>query len=327
MAPRKGSRQDLLRARKNLENGHVLETRVETLKKNNGGSWEYYQENGIRYVGKIEESDLPNENEMQRLLDLLLSDKAETIFDQDIEVPAHRRQYVVGDDELNHPEQGKADITFLNRTHISVISKLPTQHCKTQLTILFSPENSDVIQIPHQDLMDPSKKRKINATENYLLLVAIEDNTTFIVYYKSHFSISVRPESTRYDFPHRIILSRGDVLQFHPLVKHAGDNYIARNIRLHYYVLSLNSKFENLTGIPTKEEVQRMAGEKQAKLRRAQIEGRSKNHNSKNAKNNHSLDMRNTKKAKAVAKKVSTIIPRRSKRKQGVACEYQNGSG
>jgi len=59
-APRKGSRPDLL----HLESGCVLDTPVATLIKNYGGSPRYYLENGIRYLGRIGESDLPSTNEI-----------------------------------------------------------------------------------------------------------------------------------------------------------------------------------------------------------------------------------------------------------------------
>ena len=124
--------------------------------------------------------------------------------------------------------------TFLFNTERRVIQFaqrfLPADHqISTTETLLFSVDGADIIQDPHCDLGDRHVGKAV------LAFVAIEPNTTIILYPGSHRIL----EDLNRDYPpKRFALNVGDILLFHPRLIHCGDRYLHSNLRLHYYIFA-----------------------------------------------------------------------------------------
>ena len=124
--------------------------------------------------------------------------------------------------------------TFLFNTEYRVIQFaqrfLPPDHeILTTETLLFSVDGADVIQDPHCDLGARHVGKAV------LAFVAIEPNTTIILYPGSH---RILEQPNRDYPPKRYSLNVGDVLLFHPRLIHCGDRYLHSNLRLHYYIFA-----------------------------------------------------------------------------------------
>ena len=117
---------------------------------------------------------------------------------------------------------------------------LPNDHeLMTTETILSSRAVSTTIQDPHCDLSS------FYVDKALLAFVAIQPNTTIILYLGSH-KINQRLQA---DYPpRRYALDPGDILMFHPRLIHCGDRYEESNIRLHYYIFSQpRLRWQNIT--------------------------------------------------------------------------------
>ena len=133
---------------------------------------------------------------------------------------------------------------FLSRTEVRVLqharNMLPQEHgLVTTETILSSKANSRTIQDPHCDLSDRYVGKAL------LAFVAIQPNTTIIIYPGSHRI----HEGLQEDYPpQRYALNVGDILIFHPRLIHCGDRYSDSNIRLHYYIFAVpRLRWRNIT--------------------------------------------------------------------------------
>ena len=109
-------------------------------------------------------------------------------------------------------------------------------------TLLFSRDNSDIIQDPHMDLDDTYAGKAL------LVFVALEPGTSIIIYPRSH---KITKNSKIPFLPHRILLNVGEIFVFHPELYHCGDCYEHSNLRIHYYVFAQPSLiWDNLTFPP-----------------------------------------------------------------------------
>jgi len=126
-------------------------------------------------------------------------------------------------------------------TVVEIIGKLLPNIAKfkTIESVLHSQDKSKERQRPHVDLSDELDEYAA------LSLIALEPNTTFIMFRSSHKKIG---ELGADHFPRVYQLGLGDVLIFHPRLIHAGDRYEKSNLRLHYYVIDDTKEYElNLT--------------------------------------------------------------------------------
>ena len=96
-------------------------------------------------------------------------------------------------------------------------------------TLLFSRDNSDIIQDPHTDLDNTYAGKAL------LVFVALEPGTSIIVYPRSH---RIDKDQKIPFMPHRILLNVGEIFVFHPELYHCGDCYQHSNLRVHYYVFA-----------------------------------------------------------------------------------------
>jgi hypothetical protein len=109
-------------------------------------------------------------------------------------------------------------------------------------TLLFSRDNSDIIQDPHMDLDDSYSGKAL------LVFVALEPGTSIIIYPRSH---RITKDHKIPFIPHRILLNVGEIFVFHPELYHCGDCYERSNLRIHYYVFAQPSLiWDNLTFPP-----------------------------------------------------------------------------
>ena len=96
-------------------------------------------------------------------------------------------------------------------------------------TLLFSRDNSNVIQDPHTDLDDTYAGKAL------LAFVALEPGTSIIIYPRSH---RIAKDQKIPFMPHRISLHVGEIFVFHPELYHCGNAYERSNLRLHYCVFA-----------------------------------------------------------------------------------------
>ena len=109
-------------------------------------------------------------------------------------------------------------------------------------TLLFSRDNSDIIQDPHMDLDDTYAGKAL------LVFVALEPGTSIIIYPRSH---RITKDHKIPFLPQRILLNVGEIFVFHPELYHCGDRYQHSNLRVHYYVFAQPSLiWDNLTFPP-----------------------------------------------------------------------------
>ena len=214
---------------------------------------DYYAEHGFRVLGRIKGTDALRRAQYASLFKLMKSDRSREIFDEDVGEPGRRRQFNLHSEGYSNENQPAYNISFMLPIHEEVTELAPgiKSQCRFFPSLLYSPGEGDFIQPPHFDL---PKKR--NTDNKFLLLVALMDHTTIIVFRKSH------KEHYTYDniancTPVRIILNKGEVLQFHPNLVHCGDAYEARNVRLHYYVLHYHAELADLTVFPSLETIER----------------------------------------------------------------------
>ena len=178
------------------------------------------------------------------------TDSAVNIFDIARNQPAYRKQYVVNLDKLTSEDNYGCDLTCLQGFHEKVLEVIPTssRRRKFMLSIVYSPANSDVIQLPHHDLA----KAYSDCPDCALLIIPAQSNTTLFVYDKSHDS-----NANKYT-PRRLQLECGYPLMFHALLLHCGDKYMCENIRFHYYILPEEVPFVDATYFPDLATAQKM---------------------------------------------------------------------
>ena len=92
-------------------------------------------------------------------------------------------------------------------------------------TLLFSRDNSDVIQDPHTDLDDTYAGKAL------LVFVALEPES----HPRSH---RITKDQKIPFMPHRILLNVEEIFVFHPELYQCGDCYQHSNLRDHYYVFA-----------------------------------------------------------------------------------------
>ena len=136
-------------------------------------------------------------------------------------------------------------------------------------TLLFSRDNSDIIQDPHMDLDDTYAGKAL------LVFVALEPGTSIIIYPRSH---CITKDHKIPFIPHRILLNVGDIFVFHPELYHCGDAYEHSNLRIHYYVFAQPSLiWDNITFPPRDRDVKllKCAAERMRRNERL-VEGRER---------------------------------------------------
>ena len=104
---------------------------------------------------------------------------------------------------------------------------------KTIESLLHSRKRSKSRQKPHRDLRNLDN-------DAALALIAFEPNTRFIIFRGTHIhdgKIGIDNVPVIYE------LDVGDILVFHPSLIHAGDRYWTSNLRLHYYMISTEKKY------------------------------------------------------------------------------------
>jgi len=161
---------------------------------------------------------------------------------------AERKQLVTKHYDLinreRFTEEQKGLLTYCEATVKEFIEKLlpAVEEFKMIESVLHSRSNSKERQQLHADLGDELKDSAA------LALVALEDNTGFIMCRGSHL------DSTKIDdlgvscLPRVYKMNMGDVLIFHPNLIHAGDRYTQSNLRLHYYAIDKKKEYQlNLT--------------------------------------------------------------------------------
>ena len=175
-----------------------------------------------------------------------------------------RRRELFGhriEDFLRHIEQG------VDRC---VRGMLPPNHFLLFTeTLLFSRDNSDIIQDPHTDLDNTYTGKAL------LAFVAVEPGTSIIVYPRSH---RILKDQKIPFMPHRILLNVGDIFVFHPELYHCGDAYEHSNLRIHYYVFAQPSLiWDNITFPPRDRDVKllKCAAERMRRYERL-VEGRER---------------------------------------------------
>jgi len=225
--------------------------------KDGNNSARYYEVHGFRVLSTTQSVlDLQKKN-FDAMRRLLASKKATAIFDRDVGEPATRRQINIYEHGFAPNQKWQTDLRFLLPIDGEVKRLTPCQHEEMEFlpSLLYSPgSDEDIIQLPHNDL--PPAMQDPRA---FLLLVALMDNTSILLLHRSHRETAACGDFSRLT-PVRILLSKGDVVMFHPRLVHAGDIYRQENIRLHYYVLPKEMQLRDVTDYPGVEKLQRVAG-------------------------------------------------------------------
>jgi len=211
---------------------------------------EHYDRRGLQFIGILDEKCLPNTDEMEALRKAV-ADHGTRIFETDEEQEGFRSQLVLRRNTLT-PDIGDLNALLpLRKVHDGVLAVLPKANKDSDfvVSLLHSPEGSKDIQLPHRDLDDLYDRhgnlvRAVDPKQAFLLLVALEDNTSLLVYLGSH------RENNQTKIPRRIGLNRGDVIRFHPRLVHAGDHYATANTRMHYYIMPKGFQLFDETHFP-----------------------------------------------------------------------------
>jgi len=248
---------------------------------------EFYERRGVQLLGRIAEWSLPNDEELAKLAKMVTDKEDDGVptFEKDQGKEGFRRQLVLAKNSLVRVSGEANGLGPLTRVHEGVLSVLPRSITKFDflITLLHSPAGSADIQLPHRDLdiiTDDSGKvvRALQPEETFLLLVALQDNTTLLVYFGSHIP------NNRIKVPHRVSLSRGEVLRFHPQLIHSGDRYTVANTRVHYYVMPVGFTLMDETHFPEPKEVAVLGDQSHIKVLEGDKEKRRANQAAKAAK-------------------------------------------
>ena len=215
---------------------------VKNLSSHDRGQQRLYSQEGYCALSQIETEVLPTEIQMQTLRELM-KDNGENIFDAEKEVPAYRKQYVVNFDSLDPINNHGFDLSFLRTFHEGFLKTVPESSvkCHYLLSILYSPANSTVIQLPHHDIDRKYKDKPGMAA----ILIGTQEDTTLHVYAKSHL------DNIQEYHPKRLNLDPWRPVMFNGSLIHCGDKYITENIRFHYYKYPENIPFIDATYFPT----------------------------------------------------------------------------
>ena len=185
----------------------------------------------------------PNDREAIQVLkgvfrdgDFLVVFQDRPLLDRENRRLSQRRQFLtkILDNDRRRELFGNRIEDFLRQIERAVDScvrgMLPPNHFLLFTeTLLFSRDNSDVIQDPHMDLDDTYTGKAL------LVFVALEPGTSIIMYPRSH---RITEDSKIPFMPHRILLNVGEIFVFHPELYHCGDCYQHSNLRVHYYVFA-----------------------------------------------------------------------------------------
>jgi len=223
---------------------------------------EYYDHRGVQLLGKLAEWAMPTEAEMNSLR-TAITRYGNATFETDEGKGGARTQLVLAKNRLAPESSNIRGLDGLQRLHAGVLEVMPRKLTEFEfvISLLHSPKGSKEIQLPHRDLDElrdgeGNTIRAVDPAATFLLLVALENNTTLLVYFGSHL------DNNRVKIPHRILLSRGDVLRFHPRIVHCGDRYLESNTRLHYYIMPKGFDLEDETHFPEPEEIKLLGDEK-----------------------------------------------------------------
>ena len=200
----------------------------------------FYHQNGFMIYNSVISFDKKDQKTIKELKKKFLWRSHQYVFDEgfiniDKSTPSAQRRQIIThniDEDLRFQHFGRNCAEFLTRIeqHAAAVvgPLLPGNHplLRTE-TVIFSCNNSNLIQDPHCDLGQD------NIGNSLLAFVALEPNTTIIVYPGSH--ITDKKKRRSYLIPRRISILPGDLFIFHPRLIHCGDAYVHSNIRLHYY--------------------------------------------------------------------------------------------
>ena len=202
---------------------------------------EHFRNEGYQLLQPINQEYLPDNNQME-ILKKLMRNNSENIFDIAKATPSYRKQYVVDLDSLDPADNFGHDLNFLTHFHEGFLASVPksSRKCHYRLSILYSPANSTVIQLPHHDI----HKRHRNNPDMSAILIGTESDTTLFVYPKSHL------EDENEYHPKRLELDPWYPVMLHGCLIHCGDKYVGENIRFHYYKYSENIPFVDATYFP-----------------------------------------------------------------------------
>jgi len=244
-----------------------------------GAKHSFYEENGVQYLGKVVNEELLSDSEIETLSGILMKNPSEFIFDDNEGVPNYRSQLVCLNGEPEAILADRPNLSFLSKTHQSILdmvketsndSSWKMEDVSWKLSILYSPANSKVTQLPHRDLEIVEDTEK-----TFLIFGALQDNTFLHVYLRSHLKLdeNQKKDKRRKNFPRKLLLNRGEVLKFHPALIHAGSSYLQANVRLHYYILPNGQIVGDYTNVPTPEDADMLADTNCIERRRKQVAG------------------------------------------------------
>lgn len=203
-------------------------------------SEDFYQQTGFRVLGKICDQAMPTASEMRQLINIMETE-GQHIFDEDIGQPTDRKQLIISMSRDQHSMYGNMPDKFscLDTFHRNIMLMCPRHYEDYSFhpSLLYSSPNSRTVQVPHHDMHDSE-----NPDTNFLLLAALVDYTSFILFMGSH---KRGKEINNCLPPKRLILNRGEVLMFHPRLIHSGDVFNHKNVRIHYYVHPATRTFIN----------------------------------------------------------------------------------
>jgi len=215
-----------------------------------------YETKGVELVGTLAHDLLPGMGEMGAIVEAF----GKKIFDLDQEKPDKRVQVELERNTFSPVGSADVELPFA-RLHEAVIKLLGDRAYEPdfKISILHSPAGSNTIQMPHRDLdylfdLEGNLVRDVDPYDTFLVLVALEAETSLIVYFGSHLT------NGRIKIPHRVVLKAGDVIRFHPRVIHCGDMYRNCNTRIHYYMMPESFELYDETHFPEPWEVELLAG-------------------------------------------------------------------
>ena len=96
------------------------------------------------------------------------------------------------------------------------------------MSLLFSYAETGIIQLTHYDIRKPKRGEKI-------YWIPFQNQTTINIIPGSHKGIHMQNKVT----PIKLMLNRGDILEMHPLLLHAGDCFPEDNLRAHFYYIKV----------------------------------------------------------------------------------------